>query len=1400
MTRIHSIFNRMVHGVLLFCFACGIGVSCTDDNNFSKNESAGEMAALSVKLPKANFGVGENVSARFIAFQAGGGGTSGVLQVNENISSATSDVLVPVGHCNIHIIANAPAIFDLASIDSEAQLKEKVATWEQAKTLPHILVGSYRNVLIDHDGMKDGDGNTVVAGSNMQRLVSKLTVNLQYESLGGTDIVIDSVAVRNRASYAALLPQPFGGDDYVPRKTDLVKEFPVAETTGNITTYQPLEFYLSEYLVDAAHVDKSTCLYIYAHRDGESEPLSYPVYIGDWFGKGYTYEQFQTADSPVKLVGTSGLSVTRNKHYTLTGKLKGAAKAEMTTEVAEWTVVDINGDIATPYLNVAKTDVLVNPLKAEGTSVYYESSVTRENITVDIIENPDNRFTYTISDNSISFIHSNLEVSRITAESGMPITGKAIVTATDGKTKISKEITLGVFNPISRFYVRNADEVDYSSISAATVVDTDWAQDWAKAMGYNNPYQGATTALHTKNPNITLMGGAIPDSFSGCTGYWEDAKNDRNKGQGVWRVPGGEGAENSEAARLVKLLTYLDARAENFDITADKAAVWSAFENSASDAFSAAYDMSLSISPSEKTQTHFIRCVRDLDNANIEGGASFLNVSHNRYEVAPISYRTTIGTVPVYYESDVPVTVSLFDESGKDISNMGSGMPFIGFTAATENALYDITEPPLAFPNSHTRLKKGYFCLHSTVYSTLDEAKTSLGNLHGKMPSSIRKKHYILQFKAGNLVKSMPIVIVNPMGVKNAGFLSFSEAMGVNDIYSGYDYSLKRKYIAQDVKNVPLVTAVSDRTTGCGSYYEGNSTDPRTGMGNWFISPSTMYLGAAYGANFDDWKSQIGSTDLSDIGNLDKVYGEGANFKDADPDNRNGNYWCPFITSANDQHGVTVLTSGVVDKLNKTASANVRCERRLNADMLTLSTQSVSLAQGNSIDIIYYTDAKSIAPLTNEDIIYVSGTASAFTATVTSPGKITVHCTNTAANGSEANLLVHTVGTSKRAETYKIIKLKVKGEPVVSPDGPKFTVELKYKGTVLGDALRVPAKASSGSLEMKNSTGKPEDDARLLLRAADGGAWAKIGHVWSLSEPDVIYHGRSESLLKFEENTGAERQMIAEFYSKKSGLVYHRMIFIQDGTTDYLNLGSSSLSVDRYGNVYDEPFALTVQSNKVWEITSTASWIKVDYTPDTRSQTVEITVEENNSGQPRSSEIDFLIDGTSVKKFTISQSVSENSTFTLKYELNLELNTTNNRFMAQLPTTQGIYYANDVQIYNPGTSPNGDETIKMYSDAQYGFVADAPAGYNKLLVNNIKDKLLAYPNYRGVATSQSNNGGITIGNKEYSQVFFRQIRYDLPIPAGVKRTEKVVYKIKINNINGNADHDAAEISYSISKQ
>lgn len=363
-----------------------------------------------------------------------------------------------------------------------------------------------------------------------------------------------------------------------------------------------------------------------------------------------------------------------------------------------------------------------------------------------------------------------------------------------------------------------------------------------------------------------------------------------------------------------------------------------------------------------------------------------------------------------------------------------------------------------------------------------------------------------------------------------------------------------------------------------------------------------------------------------------------------------------------------------------------------------------------------------------------------------------------------------------------------------------FTVELSYKGQKIGSVLTIPAIASHGELIMTASSGYNQE--QLRLRPSDG------SKSWIYMDDGTIVEGWGDRLVAnkpqtiyFEENTGiAERTLELEFYDMAEPQhVYKRLTVVQAGREDRLDLNLTELNTDRYGNEYDTPQKLEVSSNLDWNIVSTVDWIEPLYKNGGLNQTVEIIVRENKTGTPRTGILKFMVGRQEYKEFRVKQSVIENTSFTLKYELNLELNTVNGLFERTLPSNGVVYYPNLIEIYNHYTSDFGDATAKIYSENTYGFVTDFPA-CNSLKVEHFCSKdYFIYRNYRGTAATLQ-PGTITVADRKYSQGFFRQLRFTLPIPAGVKRTQKVVYQVVIDNIEGNAEHDPARVTYIVAEQ
>ena len=342
----------------------------------------------------------------------------------------------------------------------------------------------------------------------------------------------------------------------------------------------------------------------------------------------------------------------------------------------------------------------------------------------------------------------------------------------------------------------------------------------------------------------------------------------------------------------------------------------------------------------------------------------------------------------------------------------------------------------------------------------------------------------------------------------------------------------------------------------------------------------------------------------------------------------------------------------------------------------------------------------------------------------------------------------------------------------------------------------MPTKGTRGDLKMSqipNST-----IPNLKLRNADGGdSWVRIDSDWNYIK-DEIYSGKRDCLLVFDENIGGERTIYLEFYDKNDpDNVYHYLAVTQAAATNYLNLSQQSLSTDVYGNQYDVPLKLAVQSNRSWIIENIPDWMEVKYRPGERSQDVFIKVLENMSGLPRSANLIFVSDGESVKTFTVSQSATANTSFTLKYEFDLEFNTVNNLFR-YVHSSGGTWYANSVEVFNNVGA--GDATAKIKSNKKYGFIVDAPVSFNKLVVENFSNTdYFIVRNYNGLA--QTVVSGVCVVAANGVVPIFRTIRIGrLPVPAGVKRNQKVKFKVIINNLVQNAVHDTPIITATVVDQ
>ena len=1067
----YSVYRRKQLAIVLsLCLTLGMGTACSDDYFTEKyEEDNSQMAVVQLNIPRVTSADEPEKtieSVHFIAFESGGEGTSGNLQVNKDITG-NEKILMPVGKSNIYIIANAPASWNLNGVTNENILKEKIASWSVATTIPFIMLGEYKGVTIKTGGtIIEADGSSSQAlGAKLKRLASKLTVNLKLvEETGKENYIVDSVAVNNRPDKIKLIPQSYKEALFVDSKTD--RGIPsLHDIKGDTTIYETMDFYLSEYLVSQENIEKSTFLTFYVHTVGSNEKSNFKVYIGDWFGK-YSYDIFKDENKrPGELVGIQGLNVTRNKHYTLNCILKAGETVAMgtfvDTEITEWTLIDIDADVQTPYLYLSTQDIMINPLEYKGTQIDYLSSADP---VVTITENPENRFAFNIDkvNNKIYFRHATSSVTRITqtTSSGerVPFTGKATIKTTAGDKTITKTVNLTLFNPISRFYMREYTTL-YDTITPSKVIINKVdvyakAMNWAEAMGYRNPYTGiGNQSLKGANPFTSKMNNVLSDAPTGCSQYWEDSPTDPLTGKGRWRLPRSTGNDTSEAWYLLNYLLNLNYEEEGMDASGrsgqSKDYIWGSTELTDNQARGVGF-WGIWFNDS-KTRYYLVRCVRDIDGTHNGKDASYLNISKNEYEIAPISYRNSLGAVPIKFESDYPVDIRLLDINGQDISDQQSlYIPFIGFCADTEDKLLADEEPSILFPNWRLEnnsfvpagktalLNKGYFILHSAVAThRISGARTSVGVTVGKTVGQIKNSTFFVQFKAGSLTKTVKVKVVNPLAVKNVPpehnneygkGSAYKYAISTGNNYVGYDY-LTKQYIETPVpvySSILHLPVPDDESIGCANYYEGNPTDTKTGKGNWLLSTSLLLYCAGKDHAYTDWFEYIGE-EYSYGNEWQGVRSFWSPYQIGITDGKNAtmyDVWLSYEVAIKNQ--TKIAYPGAPDPSNSYQFGSIRCERRLNADKLTLSKSNVTFSTtGGSYEVLYYTDTQGI----EIKQLYISGSNNTFTTTTTTTttnGKISIQCKAGATAGTECNLLISTIGKSKTGTTYRIIKLRVK--------------------------------------------------------------------------------------------------------------------------------------------------------------------------------------------------------------------------------------------------------------------------------------------------------------------------------------------------------------------------------------
>lgn len=1073
--------------VLVFWLTGILPVGCVDDWDEYGENASGRKVILNLKLPVSLVNTPDPESeikdAHFLAYSIGSGPEGRPIAYQKITGSSSQQIQIPVGKCDIYIVANYPdAKTKLNATTLRKILEGETFHHYEVTAQPFVMLGVYKGATVNHEGKIIYGGNDITQNIILGRIAAKVTLNINSDEA----VVIDSVRINNQARASYLMPdKPFAIQEY---NNATVKPAAVGNTCS---------FYLTEYIVNNAHKTKSTYVNVYAHVGASQTKKEYKIYIGDWFGYSKKFHEWdwegnKTDPSEVVArdgsgkIGINGLNVSRNKHYIFNGTIVGPVNVELdgTVEVKDWEVINIPTDITpTASLVLSETEIIVNAIK-DSVPVAYET--TLNDITVLLSdENNKNqqnspRFNYTIDKkNKVVYFNHNPLVTPYTTDAGLPITVKASITASSGTDYVlQKEITLIAYNPISK--KKEGTEGREWCYGPGY-----WPKNWE---GYPLDYKN----LKGKDPRKTYMDDAPGYILSdGCFAYYENDIKHSQTGQGHWKLP-----NRNELKRVQKIVTALRASGNNN--YEEAVSSWSSSEVTSDflNSTSAYYiDSSGNEFIGDKAGgRHNFRCVRSTAPVFTVGDkAAYLHVSHDSYDLALGEYPDNLfSTVPIEYSSDQNVDIRLYDADGLELSSLTPDERidpyFLGYNVASNEELqgnlddlwFPKTLPVLSNESGGYRIastttipgasikNKGKFYLFPNVQSLAAIADRLAP--YSFLPPQVNRILYSLNgfrefnliFSAGkNLSKSVRIRVINPVAVNSyKDKVKFLDAIGVSTQYIGYDFIKKTTYPTANFgegqemqsKNTAGETIntvlISENETGCAKYFEGAPSDPRTGVGNWYLGKAFPEILVPYVRDrlaINRKSSGLkGETTEGDpkTGSYATAYNDRYWLQYLDMDNLDLSsasqdltavYWSSAdISYQAIGYRLLTLTPGTYNKSpGQNVPVYVRCTRRLNVDALSLSNQTIRIAKDETIRVLYYTSSPKGISIRS---IYRAGQKGALRVYpdptlggALNSGQIVISGEKAVTAGAHiANIVVNSVNDDVNQQAVRIIKIIAK--------------------------------------------------------------------------------------------------------------------------------------------------------------------------------------------------------------------------------------------------------------------------------------------------------------------------------------------------------------------------------------
>ena len=348
--------------VMSVCTSCTFG---QDIDN-----TGGEEVVLHVPISRGGDDPESIIANARLMIFSGEGSRSVIKNVYQTGNTAFKE-LVPCGKLNIYLIANEKAEWNLGSVTSVYELKDKLSNLSAYPVVsldsPIPMAGIYENVNLALDGTITQNGAQIDLSSaigTVKRLYAKVTLylNSTYSGITARERhVLEKVSICSLPKTYYLLPRSYQGTDdsdyFTGADALLIPGITYSNSQdmyGNEGFYGEFSFYIPEHIV--SDPSKASYIYFVTHifNEGDTSTKRYfKLKIGNGIPNGMAY-----MDRPG--VTTEDLAIDRNKHYIFRVtnlRNDGQTEAEVFPSVEEWTPVGVDGNTQERKLTVSMTEI-----------------------------------------------------------------------------------------------------------------------------------------------------------------------------------------------------------------------------------------------------------------------------------------------------------------------------------------------------------------------------------------------------------------------------------------------------------------------------------------------------------------------------------------------------------------------------------------------------------------------------------------------------------------------------------------------------------------------------------------------------------------------------------------------------------------------------------------------------------------------------------------------------------------------------------------------------------------------------------------------------------------------------------------------------------------------------------